>query len=101
MPIANTAGPTAEAPASDPDTARRVVQERRIAREQREAHRAKEAHWISVERALEIEGTSDSTRLRMEIKLALPCRFRHRGRWWQFKQAEEVAPLLAGRNPLD
>jgi hypothetical protein len=73
----------------------------RIAQERRQAHRAKEAAWIDIERALEIEGTSDSTRLRMELKQGLPCRFQHRGRWWQWKPVEEVAPLLTGRNPLD
>jgi hypothetical protein len=37
----------------------------------------------------------------MELKKGLPCQFRHRGRWWQSKPLEEVAPLLAGRHPLD
>jgi hypothetical protein len=79
----------------------RERRERRGAQERRQTHRAKDAHWISVERALEIEGTSDPTRLRMELKQGLPCRFQHRGRWWQWKPVDEVAPLLASRNPLD
>jgi hypothetical protein len=94
-----TTGPTAEAPAPDPDNARRLAQERRIALERRQAHSA--TVWIGVERALEIEGTTDPTRLRMELKNGLPCRYQHRQRWWQAKPIEEVAPLLAGRHPLD
>jgi len=90
MSTSNTADPWAEEPDND---ARRIAKERR--------HHAKDAHWISVEQALKIEGTTDPTRLRMEIKRGLPCRFRHRGRWWQFKPVEEIAPLLTGRNPLD
>jgi hypothetical protein len=74
---------------------------RRMAQERRQQVRAKEAHWISVDRALEIEGTSDPTRLRMEIKRDLPCRFQSRQKWWCWKAIEEVAPLLAGRHPLD
>jgi len=79
----------------------RERRERLGALARREAHSIKEAHWISVDRALEIEGTTDPTRLRVELKLALPCRFQHRQRWWWSKPVEEVAPLLAGRNPLD
>ncbi len=79
----------------------RERRERRGALDRRQAHSAKDAHWISVERALKIEGTTDPTRLRMELKKGLPCQFRHRGRWWQSKPLEEVAPLLAVRNPLD
>jgi|GEM_PF-3921449 hypothetical protein len=71
------------------------------AQERRQAHHAKDAHWLTVEQALKIEGTTDPTRLRMELKQGLPCRFRHRGRWWQWSPLEEVAPLLDGRNPLD
>jgi hypothetical protein len=101
MSTSDTTGPTAEAPASDPDTARRIAQERRIAREGRATFAKKDAHWLTVEQALKIEGTTDPTRLRMELKNGLPCQFRHRGRWWQIKPVEEVAPLLAGRNPFD
>lgn len=71
----------------------------RIALKRRQAHSA--SHWINVEAALKIEGTTDDTHLRMEPKLGLPCRFRHRGRWWVWKPVEEIAPLLTGRNPLD
>lgn len=79
----------------------RERRELRIAREGRQAHRIKEAAWISVDRALEIEGTIDPTRLRMEIKAGLPARYQHRTKWWEARSIEQVAPLLAGRNPLD
>jgi hypothetical protein len=90
MSTSSTTGPWAEEPDND---ARRIAKERR--------HHAKDAHWLTVEQALKIEGTTDATRLRMEIKQGLPCRFRHQGRWWVWKSPEEIAPLLAGRNPLD
>src|SRR5262249_37806689 len=93
---------------AETDTIERILRTRlrerrevRGALERRHAHRAKEAHWISIERALEIEGTNDPTRLRRELKQGLPCRYQHRERWWVWKPVEAVAPLLAGRNPLD
>jgi hypothetical protein len=71
---------------------------RRLTEKRRQIHH--KSNWISVERALEIEGTTDPTRLRMEIKQGLPCRFQDSARrCW--KAIEEVAPLLTGRNPLD
>ncbi len=79
----------------------RERREVRGARDRRQAHGIKGAHWLTIEQALKIEGTTDPTRLRMELKQGLPCKFRNRGRWWQFKPVEEIAPLLAGRNPLD
>jgi hypothetical protein len=92
MPNCNNTGPWAEEPDYDAP---------RIARDRPQAHRVKEAHWVNVDRALEIEGTTDPTRLRMELKQGLPCRFQDRTRWWRWKSIEDVAPLLAGRNPLD
>jgi hypothetical protein len=74
---------------------------RRIAEKRRKARIAKDTHWLTVEQALKIEATTDPTRLRMELKLGLPCRYRRRDRWLVWKPQEEVAPLLAGRNPLD
>jgi hypothetical protein len=92
MSTSDTTGPWAEEPDND---ARRIAQERRKARI------AKDTHWLTVEQALKIEASIDPTRLRMELKLGLPCRYRRRDRWLVWKPQEEVAPLLAGRNPLD
>jgi hypothetical protein len=86
----STTIPWAEEPDDD---ARRIAWERQ--------QRIKEAPWISVDRALEIQVTTDPTHLRKAIKEGLPCCFRHRNRWWQTKPVEQVAPLLGGRNPLD
>jgi hypothetical protein len=75
------------------------------ARERREAQREKDARWIGFDRALEIaaeEGVEDGAdHLRVALKQGLLCRFQHRERWWMSKPIEDVAPLLAGRNPLD
>jgi hypothetical protein len=86
---------------ADPWAEEPVADARRIAEKRREARIAKDTHWLTVEQALKIESTTDPTRLRMELKLGLPCRYRRRDRWWVWKPQEEVAPLLAGRNPLD
>jgi hypothetical protein len=75
------------------------------ARERREEQCAKDARWVDVDRAMEIAvetGVEDGAdHLRVALKQGLLCRFQHHDRYWVSKPTEEVALLLAGRNPID
>lgn len=74
-----------EEPASnsgnDPDTARRIAQERRIAKEGRQAEREKRAGWIAAEDVLEGADNPDAL-MKALISGAVDCLFVHPTRWW-------------------
>jgi hypothetical protein len=66
---------------NDPDTTRRLAQERRIAREQRQAEHEKRAGWIAAEDVLEGRGNPND----LFAALAsgkVQCLFAHPARWW-------------------
>jgi hypothetical protein len=73
-----------EEPASDsgndPDTVRRVAQERRIAREGRQAEHEKRAGWIAAEDVLNAGNPNDL--IRALKSGAVDCLFVHPSRWW-------------------
>jgi hypothetical protein len=99
-------GPTAEEPASnsgnDPETARRLAQERRIARERREAEHQKQAPWVDPR---EIAGEGNPHELETAVRSGrVRIRFVHTSRWWQRKEAiarEAIRIGSDGRSLMD